>query len=106
MSKKSVSPRAALSLLAAGIAGVLPGTATQAIPTESGTPVARQSTAKTERAALPVSQSARAAVGMQALSGGYNPRLWLSGGAPWEAPRYDQRKARRDARRVNRAVRR
>lgn len=105
MSKKSTNlTRGGLALLAAGIAGVMPATVGQATPTEQGAAQARQSTAKSERAALPGAQSARAAVGQQAMSGGYDPRLWMRPGAPWEAPRYNQRKARRDARRVNRKV--
>lgn len=104
MSKKSMTPRSALALLAAGIAGVMPGTAGQASPAASGSQQARQATPRSEKAALPVQQSARAAYGIQML-GGWDPGIFRNyAGGPWNAPRYNQRKARRDARRVNRKV--
>lgn len=105
MSKKPrITGMGALSLMAAAIGGVMPATATQATPTEQTTRTVSQTQQKTERAALPVQQSARAAYGIQML-GGRNPGLFRNyAGGPQFAPRYNQRKARRDARRVNRAV--
>lgn len=101
--KPRMTGMGALSLAAAAIGGVMPATATQASPTEQ-TRAVSQTQQKSERAALPVQTQARAAYGM-AMLGGWNPRQFASGG-PQFAPRYNQRKARRDARRVNRAVKR
>jgi allophanate hydrolase subunit 1 len=78
----------ALSLLAAGISGV------------------SQTQQKSERAALPVQTQARAAFGISMLGGMGGMPVYGGASAPWFAPRYNQRKARRDARRVNRAVKR
>lgn len=106
MSKKpKITGMGALSLMAAALGGVTPATATQATPTEQTTRTVSQTQQKTERAALPVQQSARAAYGIQML-GGWNPGLFSTSGGPSFAPLYNQRKARRDARRVNRAVKR
>ena len=102
--KPKITGMGALSLLASAIGGVMPATATQAQPTEQ-TRTVQQSQQRSERAALPVQQSARAAYGIQML-GGWDPGLFASSSGPQFAPRYNQRKARRDACRVNRAVRR
>lgn len=102
--KPKITGRSALSLMAAAIGGIMPATATQATPVDQ-TRAVSQTQQKAERAALPVQQSARAAYGIQML-GGWNPRLLMASGGPQFAPRYNQRKARRDARRVNRAVKR
>ena len=101
--KPRITGMGALSLMAAAIGGVMPATATVATPTEQTRSVS-QTQQKSERAALPVQMQARAAYGM-AMLGGWNPHQFTSGG-PQFAPRYNQRKARRDARRVNRAVKR
>lgn len=93
----------ALSLMAAAIGGVMPATATQATPTEQVRSVS-QTQQKSERAALPVQTQARAAYGMAMLGGRGGMPVYGGFSAPWLAPRYNQRKARRDARRVNRAV--
>ena len=103
--KPKITGMGALSLMAATIGGVMPATATQTTPTEQTRSVS-QTQQKSERAALPVQQSARAAYGISML-GGFNPFAGFgSSGGPQFAPRYNQRKARRDARRVNRAVKR
>ena len=107
MSKKNRTALGGIALLAAGIAGVMPGTAGQATPTAAGAQQAQQTTSRSERAALPVAQSARAAFGISMMGGGYDPGMFrVAASGPWMAPRYNQRKARRDARRANRGVRR
>ena len=103
--KPRITGMGALSLMAAAIGGAMPATATQATPTEPTRSVS-QTQQKSERAALPVQTQARAAAGMAIMYGGDPSRYWLRGANPWDAPRYNQRKARRDARRVNRAVER
>ena len=103
--KPKITGMGALSLMAAAIGGVMPATATQATPTEQ-TRAVSQTKQKSERAALPVQTQARAAYGIQML-GGWDPGVFRNyAGGPQFAPRYNQRKARRDARRVNRAVKR
>ena len=94
-----------ISLLAAAIGGVMPATATQATPTSPDRAVS-QSQQRTERAAIPMQQSTRAAFGISMMSGMGGMSVYGGFSAPWLAPRYNQRKARRDARRVNRAVKR
>ena len=107
MNKKTkITPAKVAAILAAGVAGALPATATTALPGAQGSTV-RTAPAKQDRSALPVQTQARAQYGIRMLGGGFDPRLFANAySAPWMAPRYNQRKARRNARRVNKAVQR
>lgn len=102
MSKPNLTPKKLLAVAAAAVSGFAP--AEMLVPA-AGNPAVRTAPAKQDRAALPVQQSARAAYGIRMVGGGFDPRLFANAySAPWLAPRYNQRKARRDARRVNRKV--
>ena len=106
MKKTKITMSKVAAMLAAGVAGVLPATATTALPNAHGATV-RTAPAKENRAALPVQTQVRAQYGIQMLGGGFDPRMFTGAySAPWLAPRYNQRKARRNARRVNKAVQR
>ena len=99
---QKLSSKKLLAIAAASIAGFAP--AQMSTPSAVNTEV-RASSAKQDRAATPVQQSARASYGIQMLGGGYDPGIFANAySAPWLAPRYNQRKARRNARRVNRCV--
>lgn len=106
MKKTRITMSKATAILAAGVAGVLPATSTTALPGVQGATV-RTASAKQDRAALPVQTQARAQYGIRMMGGGFDPQLFANAySAPWLAPRYNQRKARRNARRVNKAVQR
>ena len=106
MKKTRITMPKVAAMLAAGVAGAIPATATTALPGAQGATV-RTAPAKENRAALPVQTQAPAQYGIRMLGGGFDPRLFANAySAPWMAPRYNQRKARRNARRVNKAVQR
>lgn len=97
---KKISFAKTAALVAAGISGVV---TPMAAPVDAGAPTVRQS-ARTERAATTQQNSARAAFGISMMGGNAFGPVYGAHSAPWLAPRYNQRKSRRDARRVNRKV--
>ena len=104
MKKTNITMSKVAGILAAAAASAIPVTASTALPNAQGATV-RTAPANENRAALPVQTQARAQYGIQMLGGGFDPRMFTSAySAPWLAPRYNQRKARRNARRVNKAV--
>ena len=106
MNKTKITMSKVAGILAAAAASAIPVTAFTALPNAQGSQV-RTAPAKENRAALPVQTQARAQYGIQMLGGGFDPRMFTNAySAPWLAPRYNQRKARRNARRVNKAVQR
>jgi len=81
------------------------GPALPTAPVVQGPNTVKQSQARSERTALPAQSQARAAYGIAMLGGGSSPSFY--GGFarhPWDAPRYNQRKARKLARRMGRKV--
>ena len=104
MKKSKITMSKVAGIVAAAAASAIPVTASTALPNAQGSQV-RTALAKENRAALPVQTQARAQYGIQMLGGGFDPRMFTDAySAPWLAPRYNQRKARRNARRVNKAV--
>lgn len=95
------------ALLASGMSAVVPVTAGQDVPTEQtqNTRTLSQTQQNNKQAATTHQISARAAYGV-AMMGGDLGYWEAPSSGPWGAPLYNQRKARRDARRVNRSVRR
>ena len=95
MNRKPSTGRKAAAALGASLAmasGAMP-----AAPIAQGPNTVKQSQARTERTALPAQSQARAAYGIQMLGGGSDGAGFYGGFArnPWDAPRYNQRKARK-----------
>lgn len=100
MKTRKINPASILAIGAAALSGFAPGTAPVA---DQSAPTVRTSQPRSERAAQPVQTQARAAFGISMLGRGGH-YSYGHATSPWDAPIYNQRKARRDARRTNRKV--